>query len=105
VITLTGPADPPVSHTYTVAGTFTALITATDKDGATSAPSSFTITASPAPVVPIEPPATRPSRAVRGAGLVRTGASTALTLSMGFLLVCCGLIIVALGRRRTARLQ
>jgi hypothetical protein len=35
VLTVLGPADPPVTHTYATAGTFTATFTATDKDGGT----------------------------------------------------------------------
>ena len=35
VETVTGPADPPVTHTYTTEGTFDASFTATDKDGGT----------------------------------------------------------------------
>ncbi len=38
VVSLTGPADPPVTHTFTTPGTFTVTATATDPDGATSAP-------------------------------------------------------------------
>ena len=48
-VTLTGPADPPVTHTYTAAGTFTISATATDPDGATSQPLTFTITVAQAP--------------------------------------------------------
>ena len=42
--TLTGPADPPVTHTYTAAGTFTISATVTDPDGSTSEPLTFTMT-------------------------------------------------------------
>jgi hypothetical protein len=44
VVSMTGPADPPVTHTYTSAGTFTVTATATDPDGATSEPLTFTMT-------------------------------------------------------------
>ncbi len=43
-VTLTGPADPPVTHTYTAAGTFTVSATVTDPDGSTSEPLPFTMT-------------------------------------------------------------
>lgn len=36
--TLTGPADPPVSHTFAAAGTYRVTVWATDRDGARSAP-------------------------------------------------------------------
>jgi subtilisin-like proprotein convertase family protein len=49
VVSLTGPADPPVTHTYTRPGTFTVTATATDPDGATSAELTFTITVAQAP--------------------------------------------------------
>jgi hypothetical protein len=38
VETVVGPADPPVTHTYGAAGTYTAVFTAKDRDGATSEP-------------------------------------------------------------------
>jgi subtilisin-like proprotein convertase family protein len=44
LVNLTGPSDPPVTHTYTAAGSFTVTATATDPDGATSAPTTFTMT-------------------------------------------------------------
>ena len=48
-VTVDGPSDPPITHTYTAAGTYTGSATATDPDGATSDPLPFTITASPSP--------------------------------------------------------
>ena len=44
IVTASGPADPPVTHTYTTAGTFTVMATVTDPDGATSDPLTFAIT-------------------------------------------------------------
>lgn len=56
VESLSGPADPPVSHTYTTAGTFVVTATATDADGATSAPLTFTVVVSATPP-PVDTPA------------------------------------------------
>lgn len=49
VFTVDGPADPPVTHTYTAAGEFDATFTATDKDGGTGPGTQVVITAEPAP--------------------------------------------------------
>jgi LPXTG-motif cell wall-anchored protein len=43
-VTLPGPADPPVTHTYTRAGTFTVVATVVDPDGTESEPLSFVMT-------------------------------------------------------------
>ena len=43
-VTVDGPADPPITHTYTAPGTYTMSATATDPDGAISDPLPFTIT-------------------------------------------------------------
>ncbi|MFV0253574.1 MAG: PKD domain-containing protein, partial [Beutenbergiaceae bacterium] len=43
VDTVEGPADPPVSHTYAEPGTYTAIFTATDRDGDSGAPAIATI--------------------------------------------------------------
>lgn len=52
--TVTGPADPPVSHTYDTAGTVAASFTATDKDGGTSEPNEVDVVVAEAP--PTTPP-------------------------------------------------
>jgi len=56
LVTVTGPADPPVTHTYQAAGTYTVVFTATDRDGATSEPVSVTVTivGAPRPPAPTE---------------------------------------------------
>ena len=38
VLSVDGPADPPVTHTYTAPGDYAASFTATDKDGGRGAP-------------------------------------------------------------------
>ena len=48
VETVTGPADPPVTHTYTQAGDYDAEFTATDKDGGTGPGTTVQVTAEPA---------------------------------------------------------
>ncbi len=48
IVNASGPADPPVTHTYTTPGTFTVTATVTDPDNSTSDPLSFAITVAPA---------------------------------------------------------
>ncbi|MFH8252587.1 beta strand repeat-containing protein [Microbacterium sp. B2969] len=99
VLSTTGPADPPVTHTYAAAGTYTASLTATDKDGGTGDPLTIEVVVSPAAVTPT-PPVTTPSA---GGGLPVTGAdATAATLAGGILLLL-GALLVAAGRRRSRR--
>jgi hypothetical protein len=43
LITVDGPADPPVTHTYTTAGSFTVTATVTPSEAATSDPLTFTV--------------------------------------------------------------
>ena len=68
-VTLTGPADPPVTHTYTAAGTFTVTATVTDPDGSTSEPLTFTITVieqvTPSSTTTTAPTTTAPSSTAR----------------------------------------
>ena len=47
IVSTSGPADPPVTHTYTTPGTFSVTATVTDPDGATSDPLTFAITVAP----------------------------------------------------------
>ncbi len=51
VVSVVGPADPPVTHTYAAAGDYDASFTATDKDGGTGPPTSVTVRAVEAPIV------------------------------------------------------
>lgn len=46
--TLTGPADPPVTHTFARAGTYRVTVWATDRDGARSAPLATDVVVAPA---------------------------------------------------------
>ncbi len=47
-LTVEGPADPPVTHTYTSAGDVGLTVTATDKDGASSTPTVTEVSVGPA---------------------------------------------------------
>jgi LPXTG-motif cell wall-anchored protein len=53
-VTLPGPADPPVTHTYTAAGVYTVVAVVTDPDGTVGEPLEFTMTV----VEQIPPPTT-----------------------------------------------
>lgn len=46
--TLTGPADPPVTHSFATAGTYRVTVWATDRDGARSAPLAVDVVVAPA---------------------------------------------------------
>lgn len=62
VETVVGPADPPVTHTYTTAGTLAASFTATDKDGGQGDPTVVSVLASdPATQTPTAPPSSSTS--------------------------------------------
>jgi hypothetical protein len=88
-VNATGAADPPFSHAYTTAGTYAALITATDKDGGTSALRSVTIVAAKAAIPPVTPTPTPPSSTLPGA-LPSTGASVSLPLWSAIVLLLAG---------------
>ena len=49
VLSVDGPADPPVTHTYATAGEFEATFTATDKDGGTGPGTTVTVLVAAAP--------------------------------------------------------
>jgi hypothetical protein len=128
VVSMTGPADPPVTHTYTSPGTFTVTATATDPDGATSAPLTFAITVAQAPPTTTEPASTTTtsepgsttttepgvttsststtpgqttstSIAPDGGGLPRTGGAIGGALLAGVALLLAGIATVASTRR------
>lgn len=93
-VTVTGPADPPVTHTYRSAGSFTATFSAADKDGASSGVGSAAGTSLVVVVAP----------AGNGGGLAATGATVAGSAGLGLLSVVAGTLLVMIGmaRRRAA---
>ncbi|WP_243075338.1 S-layer family protein [Microbacterium sp. SS28] len=102
VLSVNGPADPPVSHLYTAPGTYAASLTATDKDGGTGEPLTIEVVVAPAevppPVVPpVVPPAVPP-------GLPPTGADPrGALLAAGILFLVGASMVVAARRRRPIR--
>lgn len=93
VDSIPGPADPPATHTYVAAGTYSASLTATDKDGATGASLTVrvVVVAVPTPPPPPAPPGDDE--------LPPTGAdSTGPVLAAGLLLLVGAAMVV--GRRR-----
>ena len=106
VVSLTGPADPPVTHIYTSPGTFTVTATATDPDGATSAPLTFTITVAQAPPTTTSPTTTQPGAtttstvtSASGGDLPRTGGGIVAALLAGTALLLLGTAMVTGARR------
>lgn len=93
LITMSGPADPPVSHTYSDAGLYTVTATATDPDGATSEPLTFSITVSAAAVTTTTP-------VVAVLPLTGSGLGGALIAALALLLAGFGLVA---GTRSLAR--
>ena len=75
ITTVSGPADPPVTHTYAAAGTYTASLTSTDKDGGTGEPITIVVVVAAAPSGPRRcrrgRPHRRPVRPPPGTGLSR----------------------------------
>ncbi|HEY3439030.1 MAG TPA: Ig-like domain repeat protein [Actinotalea sp.] len=101
VLTVTGPADPPVTHTYASAGTYAASFAATDKDGGTGVPTTVQVVAAPAAPAPTPTPTPAPtaSRPV-GAQLSSSGADVQAPLSLALLLVMVGWAMLVTARRR-----
>lgn len=98
LVTLVGPADPPVSHTYTRSGTFTVTVTAEDQDGAVSAAMTHEVLVSPAPVGPSAP---GPS----GLGLSTTGGDPQPLGWAGIALLLAGGLFAVVSARRKSRLR
>ena len=107
----TGPADPPFTHTYSAAGTYTASLTSTDKDGGTSDPLTIEVLAvapTPTPTpTPITTPAPRapgtPAGTGAGASLPATGADSGVAAWTAGILVLLGAGLAAAGHRRSRR--
>lgn len=105
---LSGSADPPVQHIYAAAGSFTVTATATDHNGATSAPTTFVLTIAAAsttttiPTVSTTTTATPspPATTVYGGTLPATGSEPNGSLVIALLLTSSGVASVLLTRRR-----
>jgi len=96
----TGPADPPFSHTYAAPGSYSAALTATDKDGGVGAPRSVTVVAAKAATPTPTPHPTTPAPH----GLPNTGAQVAMPLwSATALLVAGALVLMGASRIRRPR--
>jgi subtilisin-like proprotein convertase family protein len=105
VLVVFGPADPPVTHTYTAAGSYAAAFTATDKDGGSGEPTGVQVVAAAAPVptpTPTPMPAHSPSPSPSiGAQLSASGADAGTPATLGLVLVLSGaLLVLASGRHR-----
>ena len=91
VESVVGPADPPVTHTYTTAGTFDATFTATDKDGGTGPGQTVQVLADDAPAPSPSPTNTSDTDDDNGSNdLPQTGADADLNrlfIGFGFLAV------------------
>jgi subtilisin-like proprotein convertase family protein len=106
VQTASGPADPPFSHTYTSPGTYSASLTATDKDGGAGAPRSVSVVAAAAPTTaPTATPTTPAPTTPAPSGLPDTGASIGMPLSSAIALIVLGVaaLLVASRLRRPRR--
>ena len=99
VLTVVGPADPPVTHTYAAAGTYTASLTSTDKDGGIGEALTIVVVVAAAPVT--TPPATTPPATPPATGgLPPTGADPSAALAAAGFLLLLGAGMVAYARRR-----
>ncbi len=112
VETVTGPADPRVTHVYTAEGTVNASFTATDKDGGKGGPTIVQVQVGPAETQsPTAPPSTVPPTAppsssatsVSAGNLASTGADVGLgTIVLGAVLLLGGGALLLVARRRRA---
>ncbi|HEY5788781.1 MAG TPA: Ig-like domain repeat protein [Microlunatus sp.] len=113
VFTVDGPADPPVTHTYSSAGEYAAQFTATDKDGGTGPGTTVTVLVAAAPTASPTPspnPTTDDSYDsyddddTDSGSLASTGAVVGLgTILVGILLLGAGGAVLIASRRRTGR--
>jgi subtilisin-like proprotein convertase family protein len=98
---LTGPADPPATHTYPTAGNVGLSVVAVDKDGAASTPTAVTVTVSPAsPGGGNGDDEDAPSPDESDDGLADTGSNGTTTVLIATALLLAGLLLIALARRR-----
>lgn len=99
VETVTGPADPPATHTYAAAGTYSASFTATDQDGGTGAATVIQVVAAaavtPSPTPPPPPPAPLPPT---GTDLGNAPVAAGLLILAGS-----AFLLIAAHRRRSTR--
>ena len=98
VVNVSGPSDPPVTHTYASPGTVTVTVTATDPRGATSAPTTFTLTVT-AQATTTTPPVTS-TTPPNGTTLPATGSDVGPTLLIALALSLGGGVIALTTRRR-----
>jgi hypothetical protein len=100
VLNVTGPADPPFSHTYAAPGSYSAALTATDKDGGIGAPRRVTVVAAKAGTPIPTPTPTTPAPH----GLPNTGAQVAMPLWSAIAMLIAGaLVVMGAGRIRRPR--
>jgi subtilisin-like proprotein convertase family protein len=93
---VTGPADPPVTHTYASAGDVGLVVIAVDKDGAASTPTVSIVTVSPA--APTGQPTTTTTPGTGGGSGGTRGLGRSVTGSLPFTGTdVVGLVLVAAG--------
>ena len=106
---VTGPADPPVTHTYATAGTVALSVVAVDKDGAASTPTVVSVTVSPAAPAAGGGAGGEQTTAAEGTaeeaagGLAATGTNVAMAALTATILVGAGVLLVVLARRNRRR--
>ena len=105
---VTGPADPPVTHTYPSAGTIALSVIAVDKDGAASTPTAVSVTVSPAAPAAgggtgAEETTPETTAQETAGGLAATGADVAMAALTATTLVGAGVLLIILARRRNPR--